>query len=87
MAGVPWPLLPYSSLLLPLPRLGRLIVLPDAVVELARKPADDRLVARVGEAQPAAGQPAQVFVRTDDDHRFAHPLGLHGGDDRPDVPP
>jgi hypothetical protein len=50
MAGVPWPLLPYARALLP--RQARLLVMaPDPVVEIAGQPADDRLVARVGEAQ------------------------------------
>ena len=64
---------------LPLPRVRTLILLPDAVIELARQAADHRLVAGVGESQPAAGQPAQVCVGPDDHHRLAHPLRLNGG--------
>ena len=78
IAAVPWPLLPYSSRLLPCPGVRRLVVLPDAVIKLARQPADHRLVAGVGPAQSAAGQTAQVLVRADHDHRLAHLLGLHG---------
>ena len=64
---------------LPLPRLRALILLPDAVIELARQAADHRLVAGVGESQPAAGQPAQVRVGPDDHHRLSHPMRLNGG--------
>ena len=81
MAGVPWPLLPYSSLLLPLPRLGLVVVLPDAVVELAGEAADDGLVAGVGEPEAAAGEAAEVLVGPDDDDGLAHPLRLHRGGD------
>ena len=66
--------------LLPLPRLGLVVVLPDALVELAREAADDRLVAGVGEAEAAARQAAEVLVRADDDDGLAQALRLDGGD-------
>src|SRR6185503_19339578 len=47
---------------LPPPRGRRLIVLPDTVIEVARETANDRLVARVGESEAAARQPAEVTV-------------------------
>ncbi len=56
-------------------------MLVKAVVKLPRQSADDRLVARVGEAQPARRQAAQVLVGRDDDDRLAHFLDLHGGGD------
>jgi hypothetical protein len=37
--------------------------------------------------KPAAGKPAQVFVRAHDDDRLAHLLRLDGGDDAAEVPP
>ena len=61
------PLVAVLLALLPLPRLGLVVVLPDAVVELARQAADDRLVAGVGEPEAAARQPAEMPVRADDD--------------------
>ena len=73
--------------LLPPPGLRPLVVLPDAVVELAGQAADDCLVAGVGPAQAAAGEPAQVPVGRDDDHRLAHPGGLHRRRHRGAVPP
>ena len=56
-------------------------MLPDPVVKLAGQAADDRLVAGVGEAESAAGEAAEMFVRADEDDRLAHLLGLHGGGD------
>jgi hypothetical protein len=63
------------------PRLGLLVVLPDAVVEVAREAADHALVARVGEAEAAARQPSEVLVGADDDGRLSHLLRLDRGDD------
>ena len=56
-------------------------MLPDAVIELAREAADDRLVAGIGEAQAAARQTAEVPVGRDDDDGLAHARGLNGGRD------
>ena len=50
------------------------------MVEVAGQPADDRLVARIGKAQPAAGQATQVPVRADEHDRAAHLLHLHRRD-------
>ena len=82
MACVPWPLLPYCSRFCQRQALGLVVVLPDAMVELAGEAADDGLVAGVGEAEPARGEAAQMLVRADDDDGLAHALGLHRGGDR-----
>ena len=63
----PLPFVAVLLALLPGPRTRLVVVLPDAVIELAREAADDRLVAGVGEAEPAAREPAEMLVRTDDD--------------------
>ena len=55
-------------------------MLPDAMIKLARKPPDDRLVAGVGEPEATTGQTAEVFVRADDDDRLSHFLRLDGCD-------
>ncbi len=55
----------------------KLMWLPEGpLIELARQPTDGFLVANVGRAKPATRQPAEVLIRTDEDHRFAHALGL-----------
>src|SRR5262245_19171198 len=72
--------LPFIAIffaLLPLPGRGLVIKLPDAMVKLARQPADDRFVASVSESQTAAGEAAQMLVRRDDDDRLAHPTRLY----------
>jgi hypothetical protein len=51
------------------------------MIKITRQAADDRLVARVGKAQPAAAQTAEMLVRRNDDDRLAHLLHLHGGGD------
>ena len=51
------------------------------MVEVAGEAADDGLVAGVGQAEPAGGEAAEVFVRADDDDGFAHLAGLDGGGD------
>src|SRR6185436_20776639 len=63
------------------PRLGLLVVLPDAVIEVAREAADHALVAGVGEPEAAAREAAQVLVGADDDRRPSHLLRLDRGDD------
>lgn len=68
--------------LLPAPGVGLVVVLPDPVVELAREPADDALVASVGPAQAAARESAEVAVGAHDDDRLAHALRLDGRGDR-----
>jgi hypothetical protein len=67
---------------LPAPGVGRLIPLPHAVVALAREPANHRLVARVGEAEPARRQAAEIAIGRDDDRPLAEPGCLHGGNHR-----
>ena len=66
--------------LLPGPRARLLVVLPDPVVELARQPADDGLVAGVCEPEASARQAAEMPVRTDDDDALSQTAGLDGGD-------
>ena len=56
-------------------------MLPDAMIELARKAADHRFVTRVSKAKAAAGEATEVFVGTDYDRGFSHFLRLDGGDD------
>ena len=58
-----------------------LIVLPDAVIEVARQAADGLLVADVGRAQAAGRQAAQMIRRLDEHDALAHPLGLNRRDD------
>ena len=62
--------------LLPGPRARLVVVLPDAVIEVAREAADHRLVAGVGEAKPAAREPAEMLVRADDHDGLPHALRL-----------
>ncbi len=64
---------------LPGPRTRLLVVLPDAMIELAREATDDRLVAGVGEAKPSAREAAEMSVRTDDDDGLPQTLCLDGG--------
>jgi hypothetical protein len=52
---------------LPFPGFGAPGMPPDPVVKLASQSADHGLVPGVGEAQPAAAQPAEVPVRADQD--------------------
>src|SRR5688572_33305918 len=61
---------PILFALLPFPRLGFLVVQPDAMIEFARQSADHSLVARVGKTKPTAGKTAKVFVRADNDDRL-----------------
>ena len=66
---------------LPAPGVVVLVVLVDAMVELAGEAADGVLAAAVGPAEATAGEPAEVDVGGDDHDRFAHPLRLHRGAD------
>ena len=58
-----------------------LVVLPDAVIEVARQAADRLLVADVGGTQPAGREPAEMLRRLDQDDGLAHPLRLNRRDD------
>ena len=78
----PLPLAAVLGLFLPLPHRLRVVVLPDAVVKVARQPADHRLVSRIGETEAPARQPAEMLVRADDHDRLSHLLRLHRGDHR-----
>ena len=73
-------LIAILGLLLPLPGFLLLIFEVDAVVKIAGESSDDRLVAGVGEAEAAAGESAEMFVRTDDHDGLSHLLRLHRGD-------
>lgn len=68
--------------LLPLPFPGFIlvVVLPDAVVEIAGSATDDLLLPGVRPSKPAGTQPPEVLVRTHDDHRLPKPLRLHRRD-------
>ena len=79
---MPWPLLPNSSRFCQRHAAGFVVVLPDAMVELARKAADHRLVAGVGPSKTAGGQSAEMLLRANHDDGLAHPLGLDSGRDR-----
>jgi hypothetical protein len=70
------PLVAVRVARLPAPRRRLLVVPPDAVVELPREAADHGLVPRVGEAQAAAGEAAQVRVGADDHDGLAHACRL-----------
>ena len=85
--AVPWPLLPYCSRFCQRHASGFVVMLPDAVIELARKAADDGLVAGVGQAQSAAGEPAQVLLRADHEHGLAHRLACTAAVMAPEVQP
>jgi len=47
------------------------------VIKLPAQTADDRFVSRICEAQAAAGEAAQMLIRADNDHGFAHARRLH----------
>jgi len=51
------------------------------VIEVASETADDGFVARVGVAESATAQAAEMDVGSDDKDGLAHLLGLDGGDD------
>ncbi len=50
------------------------------MIEIARQPANDRLVACVSEAEAPAAESAEMLVGRDDHDGFAVFFGLHGGD-------
>jgi len=77
IAAVPCPRLAIFGLLLPLPDAVLLVVSPDAMVELAGQTPDDFLAARVGPAEPAGRETAQVLLGTDQNHGLAHLGDLH----------
>src|SRR5262249_43257423 len=64
--------------LLVLPVSIVLVVLAEALVELAGETADGLLVADIGGAEPAGSQAAQVLAWFDQDHALAHAGRLHG---------
>jgi len=64
--------------LLPFPGVVTLIVLPDAMVELPSQTPDDFLTARVGPAEPARREAAEMRIGTNENDRLAHPDRLHG---------
>ena len=51
--GFPW---------LPLPRIGRLVVLPDAAIKLPCKATDRAGISAIGIAETAAGKPSEMLV-------------------------
>lgn len=62
---------------LPTPCVGLLVVLPNAVVELAGQATDDRLVAGIGPAQPGRRETTKVNLRAYERHAPAEPRRLH----------
>ena len=75
-----WSPLPLTAVffrLLKLPVLRFLVLLPDAVVKVARKPANNRLVSRIGPAKPSTRQSAENLVWTHNDDRLPHLRCLH----------
>ena len=54
--------------------------MPNAMIELARQPADRRLVADIGRPKPARRQPAQMIRRLDQHDALAHSLSLNRRD-------
>ena len=85
MASWPWPL---KSARFSYFQFGIvLIVLADALVELAGDAADGRLVADVGGAQAAGGQAAEVLARLDQHDALAHAGRLNRRGDAAEVPP
>ena len=64
-----------------IPRRVVLIVLPNAMVEIAGQPADHRFVADVGRAKPAGRQTADVIRRLDEHDALPHLASLNGGND------
>lgn len=77
----PLALVPVFFRVLPFPGFRFLIFLPNAMIEIPGKAADDRLVPGIGPTQTAAGKAAKMAVGPHEDCGFAHPPGLHGGDD------
>ena len=57
---------------LPFPRIVILVMLPDAVVKLARQAADGRLVSGIGRSQPPTAQPAEMLIGSNNEHRTPH---------------
>ena len=71
----------YWSQGLPGPGIGLRVVAVNPPVELAGHAADGFLVADVGAAQAAGGQPAEVSARLDEHDAAAHARRLHGRGD------
>ena len=72
---------------LPRPGARLVVVLPDAMVELAGQAPNHRLVARVREAEAAAREAAEMAIGRHDDDRLAHQPRLHRGGDGRGRPP
>ena len=64
-----------------IPRGVVLIMLPNAMVEIAGQAADRRFVADIRRAKAAGRQAADVIRRLDQHHALAHPMSLNGGND------
>ena len=61
------------------PGFGVVVVGFDALIELAREPADAAGVTVIGPTESTAAESAEVLVGADHDHAFAHLAGLHCG--------
>ena len=82
-----WPLSRYSSRRLPFPGGRVVVVLADALVELAGDAADGRLVADVGLPESAGGQPAQPALGSISTTVLPMRFACTAAATPPDVPP
>lgn len=74
-----------ASLLPPRGVIG--VMFPNAVIKIPRQPADDTLVAGIGEAQPAAAEASEVFFGADDRDPFPEPAISAAAITAAEVPP
>src|SRR3546814_19599709 len=85
------PFVTIFRMLLPFPCFRRIIMQPNAVVEVPGQSADHILVARIGIAKSAGGKPAKEYVGCNENDRFSHFFFLDGsrhrsrGDRKSDV--
>ncbi len=56
------------------------VILPNAMIELPRQPADGRLVADIGRPEPARRQSAKMTGWLNQNNAFTHPMSLHSRD-------
>ena len=70
-------LVPKFRLLLPPPRFRVLVIAPDPVIKFPGQSSDHFLVTHIGVAKTAGSHPAQMLVRRDNHHGFAHACHLH----------
>ena len=73
------PLVAVLFTFLPLPGFGLVVLKPKLMIKFTGKSADSLFVAGIGETQSTSREPAQVFIRANDEGAPAHFPGLHRG--------